>query len=321
MSRIKYKYNPETLSYDKVHISLRDTLRRIALFVAGSLVLGVMYFGLFSSVFITPKEQRLAQELDKLQLNYKVVSQRVDQMVKMLGDMEQRDDNVYRTVYELDPIPQSIRLAGFGGVNRYEVLNGYNNSDLMITVSQKVDKLTKQVYVQSKSYDELIDRAKNQEQVLASRPAIQPIDNKDLTRTASGFGMRKHPVFGDMRMHNGMDFTSPTGTDIYVTGNGVVEQVGYSGGFGNRVIVNHGFGYKTIYAHMSKFTVKEGDYVTRGQVVGKVGSTGTSTAPHLHYEVHKNDRVVNPMNYYNDDLTPEDFAMMVDLATSGAVLE
>ncbi|MDR0713457.1 MAG: M23 family metallopeptidase [Bacteroidales bacterium] len=321
MAKIKYRYNPELLSFDKVSTNWRDVLKRAILFLVSSLMLGIVYFVFLSSFFTSPKQLKVLQELDRMTFNYKILIQRVDQMTKILNGMEQRDDNIYRTVYELDPVPQSIRQAGFGGVNRYEVLNGYEHSELMIQVNQKVDKLAKQVYIQSKSYDELIERARNQEQMLAARPAIQPIDNKDLTRTASGFGMRFHPIYKVWRFHNGMDFTAPTGTDIYVTGDGVVTQVGFSGGFGNRVVVDHGFGYKTIYAHMSKFAVKAGDVVKRGQVVGFVGSTGDSTAPHLHYEVHKNNTVVNPMYYYNDDLSPEEFALMVELSNSGEVYE
>ncbi|MDR1668114.1 MAG: M23 family metallopeptidase [Bacteroidales bacterium] len=321
MARIKYKYNQELLSFDKVNIGWRNGLKRVMLFMFVSIMLGIIYFVVLSSFFTTPKQLRLSQELDRMIFNYRILSQQVDQMTKTLNGMEQRDDNIYRTVYELNPVPQSIRRAGFGGVNRYDVFNGYEHSELMIQVNQKIDKLTKQMYIQSKSYDELIESARNQEQMLASRPAIQPIDNKDLTRTASGFGWRIHPIYKDLRFHNGMDFTAPTGTDIYVTGDGTVTQVGYSGGFGNRIIVEHGFGYKTIYAHLSKFAVRPGDVVKRGQVIGFVGNTGDSTAPHLHYEVHKNGTVVNPMYYYNDDLSPEEFALMVELSNAGEVYE
>jgi murein DD-endopeptidase MepM/ murein hydrolase activator NlpD len=283
--------------------------------------LGLVSISILSTFYGTPKEQTLSRELDQVIFNHKRLSQRMDQMSKLLGDMQQRDDNVYRTVFELDPISPSVRQAGFGGINRYEVLEGYSNSELMIQVSKKVDQLTKQIYVQSKSYDELIDRAKNQEQMLATRPAIQPIDNKDLTRTASGYGMRIHPIQQIPIFHHGMDFTASVGTEIYVTGDGVVTDVGYSGGFGNRVTVDHGFGYKTIYAHMSKFSTKVGDVVKRGQVIGLVGNTGDSTGPHLHYEVHKNGQTVNPVNYYYDDLSPEEFALIVDLANAGKMYE
>lgn len=321
MASVKYRYNPESLSYDRVGVSVRRVVTRTLLFLGVPLSLGLVSISILSTFYGTPKEQTLSRELDQVIFNHKRLSQRMDQMSKLLGDMQQRDDNVYRTVFELDPISPSVRQAGFGGINRYEVLEGYSNSELMIQVSKKVDQLTKQIYVQSKSYDELIDRAKNQEQMLATRPAIQPIDNKDLTRTASGYGMRIHPIQQIPIFHHGMDFTASVGTEIYVTGDGVVTDVGYSGGFGNRVTVDHGFGYKTIYAHMSKFSTKVGDVVKRGQVIGLVGNTGDSTGPHLHYEVHKNGQTVNPVNYYYDDLSPEEFALIVDLANAGKMYE
>ncbi|MDR1865364.1 MAG: M23 family metallopeptidase [Bacteroidales bacterium] len=321
MAQVKYKYNPESLSYDKIERSAKGVAKRMLFFVTASLTLGVVYIIILSLFFVTPKEKKLLNDLDHITVNYKMLDQRMDQMLKVVNDMQQRDDNIYRTVFELEPIPQSIRQAGFGGINRYESLEGFVNSPLMIRTNKFIDKLTKQVYVQSKSYDELIDRVKNQEQMLAARPAIQPIDNRDLKKTASGYGMRIHPIHKDLRFHNGMDFAAPVGTDIYVTGDGVVTQTGYSGGLGNRIIVNHGFGYKTVYGHLSGFAVREGDAVKRGQVIGYVGNTGDSTGPHLHYEVHKNDQIVNPINYYYEDLSPEEFALIVDMASKGAIYD
>ncbi|MDR2037928.1 MAG: M23 family metallopeptidase [Bacteroidales bacterium] len=321
MAKIRYRYNPESLSYDKVKTSVKSTVIKALTFIGISLVIVATYIVGLSSFLSTPKEKALSHELNRVTFNYKILQQRVDQIDLTLSDMQQRDDNIYRTVFELDPIPQSIRQAGIGGVNRYEALEGYINSGLMIDMSTKVDKITRQMYVQSKSYDELIERIKNRELILATKPAIQPIDNKDLKRTASGYGWRTHPIYKDRRFHHGMDFTAPTGTDIYATGDGRVTAVGYNGGLGNRVIVDHGFGYETVYAHMSKFSVKVGDVVKRGQVIGYVGNTGDSTGPHLHYEVHKSGRSVNPVNYYYEDLSPEEYALILDLANSGEMYD
>jgi murein DD-endopeptidase MepM/ murein hydrolase activator NlpD len=321
MAKIKYRYNPETLSYDRVIVSSREKLIKWGVLFLTSFVIFIAYFFLYSYIYETPKERALTYELENLKLNYQILSQSLDNVNEILSNVQQRDDNIYRTVLESDPIPLSIRLAGFGGVNRYEPLEGYENSKLMVDVTEHADRIRNQLYIQSISYDELIERAKNQELMLLTRPAIQPISNKDLTRTASGFGYRMHPILKTVRFHNGMDFTAPTGTDIYATGDGKVTDVGVSGGFGNRVIIDHGFGYQTIYAHMHTFKVKPGEEVKRGQVIGTVGDTGLSTAPHLHYEVHKNGAVVNPINYYYQDLTPEEYAKITRLASDGNMFD
>ncbi len=322
MAKIRYRYNPDSLSYDKVTTSIKRTLIKAFTFFTATLAMAVVYYIIYSHFFDTPKERIQARELDQMEFFVtKVVNQRLDQMEVVLEDMQQRDDNIYRTVFEAEPIPQSVRQAGFGGVNRYESLEGYSNSDLMIETNKRIDKIAKQMYIQSKSYDELIDKAKNQEQMLLSRPAIQPVSNKDLKRTASGYGWRMHPIYKTMKFHDGMDFTAPTGTDIYATGDGEVTEVGVSGGYGNRIIVDHGFGYQTLYGHMDAFKVKVGDKVKRGQIIGLVGNTGVSSGPHLHYEVHKNGKVVNPVSYYYNDLTPEEYARILDLANVGKTFD
>ncbi len=322
MAKSKYRYNPDLLSYDKITTSVKNTLIKGFTFFTATLAMAVLYYIIYSHFFDTPKERIQAREIEQMKFFIgKVVDQRLNQIETVLDDMQQRDDNIYRTVFESEPIPQSVRQAGFGGVNRYEALEGYSDAALMIETNKRIDKITKQMYIQSKSYDELIERAKNQEQILATRPAIQPIANKDLTRTASGYGWRMHPIYRTMKFHDGMDFTAPTGTDIYATGDGEVVQVGNSGGYGNRVVVEHGFGYQTLYAHMSAFKVKVGEKVKRGQVIGLVGNTGLSTAPHLHYEVHKNGKAVSPVNYYYNDLAPEEYAMILDLANVGKTFD
>lgn len=321
MAKVKYQYNPETLSYDKVSVSPKEKILKWGtLFVASILISGA-YFFVYSRLYETPKERTLNHQLENIKLNYQILSQDLDHMDEVLSNMQQRDDNIYRVVLESEPIPLSVRQAGFGGVNRYKDLEGFSNSDIMIDATRRTDVILKQLCIQSKSYDELIEKAMNKEQMLLTRPAIMPISNKDLTRTASGFGFRVHPILKTVRFHNGMDFTAPTGTDIYATGDGKVTDVGYSGGFGNRVVIDHGFGYQTIYAHMHSFKAKVGDEVKRGQIIGTVGNTGLSTAPHLHYEVHKNGKVLNPINFYYEDLTPEEYAKITQLASEGKTFD
>ncbi len=315
MAQIKYRYNPDSLSYDKVSTSFTTKLLITLSYVSVVLFCAVLLNIAYSSVFDTPKEKRMKRENRQLLLQYEILNKRFDRVEKVLTDIQDRDDNIYRTIFNAEPIPQSVRDAGFGGVNRYESLAGYNNAGIVIETARRLDKLTKKVYVQSKSYDEIIKLALNKEEQLVRLPAIQPIANKDLTRTASGWGYRIHPIYKIRKFHYGMDFTAPTGTDIYATANGVVELVRTSRrGYGNRIVIDHGFGYKTLYAHLHGVNVREGQKVKRGDVIGTVGSTGLSTAPHLHYEVHLNGKKVNPVNYYFNDLSPGEYDRMIELS-------
>jgi murein DD-endopeptidase MepM/ murein hydrolase activator NlpD len=270
---------------------------------------------IFYQFFDSPKEKRLKLEIQNLTSQYKVINDDMKQVEKVLDEIQERDDNIYRVIFEADPIPNSIRKQGFGGINRYEKLLGLSNSELMINTSKKIDQLTKQLYLQSKSFDEVIDLAKNKSNMLASIPAIQPVANKDLKRMASGYGYRIHPIYKTRKMHYGMDFSAKTGTEIYATGDGVISKVKKSKrGYGNYVKVNHGFGYETLYAHMSKYIVKKGQRVKRGEVIGYVGNSGISTAPHLHYEVRKDNKKINPMNFYYNDLSPEEYEKMLEIS-------
>jgi murein DD-endopeptidase MepM/ murein hydrolase activator NlpD len=234
------------------------------------------------------------------------------QISNVLNDIQQRDDNIYRVIFEADPIPKSIREAGFGGVNRYAKLEGYSNSDLVIETATKLDKISKKLYVQSKSYDKIIEMAKNKQKYFSCIPAIAPISDNALIRFASGFGFRIHPIYKTRKMHTGIDLTAPTGTKIYATGDGKVVKAGLSkGGYGQRVIIDHDYGYKTVYAHLSKIIVRRGQKINRGELIGLVGSTGVSTAPHLHYEVRRYNKPVNPINYYFNDITPSEYDKMI----------
>ena len=236
-------------------------------------------------------------------------------MIKVLADMQNSDDNIYRTIFEAEPLNYSVREAGFGGSNRYKELEKMENSKMVLLTAKRLDILTRKVVVQSKSYDDLVKMAVNKEKMLTSIPAIQPIANKDLERTASGWGYRIHPIYKIRKFHYGIDFTAPTGTEIYVTGDGVVEKIDRSQrGYGNSIIINHGYGIKTIYGHMNAFNVKQGQKVKRGDVIGFVGNTGLSTAPHLHYEVERNGEKVNPINYFFNDLTADEYDRMIDIS-------
>jgi murein DD-endopeptidase MepM/ murein hydrolase activator NlpD len=316
MPKTKYKFNHETLSYDKVRLGLKQTfLRFLGIFVA-SLFLAGIYGIIFSSIFDSPKEKALKRELEQLTLQYDLMNREMDNVEKVLGHLQETDDNLYRTIFEAEPVPSSYRKGGIGGVNRYEELEGFSNSELVIETAKRLDKIRKKIYIQSQSFDELIAYAKEKEKMLACIPAIQPLSNKDLKRTASGFGYRIHPIYKILKFHAGMDFTAPTGTDIYATGNGVVTDVKSTHrGLGNHIVVDHGFGYQTVYAHMDAFNVRKGQKVSRGDIIGFVGNTGLSVAPHLHYEVKVNGRNVDPSLYYFNDLTPEEYDRMLEISS------
>lgn len=280
--------------------------------VFASIILFVAY-----TFFDSPKEIALKRENEQLKLQYTVINKDVAQIKNVLSNIIHRDNNIYRVIFEAEPISKDVREAGVGGVNRYIGLEGYKFSELVINTRKTIDNISQKLYIQSKSFDEIVELAKQKEELLQSIPAIQPITNEDLTRVASGFGYRIHPIHKIRKMHTGMDFTAPTGTQIYATGDGVIESVKKSKrGYGNHVVIKHQFGYKTRYAHMSRFNVKKGQKVKRGDVIGFVGNTGSSTGPHLHYEVEKDDRKVNPYNYYFNDLTPEEFDRMIELSSS-----
>ena len=318
MAKQKYKFNPETLNYDLIDLSFKKKALKFFPHFGGSVLVAVLMVYTFYNFVDSPKVKNLKRENKQYQVQYTLLNNQLKQVENVLDDIQYRDDNIYRTVFEAEPIPNDVRKAGFGGVNRYKDLEGYYNSKILISTKKRLDIILKQLYVQSKSYDEVMEMAKNKEEMMASIPAIIPISNKDLKRIASYFGMRFHPMLKYLRMHNGMDFTAPRGTDIHVSGNGKVIKVKksrYKRGYGNMIVVDHGFGYKTVYAHLYKILVKEGQEVKRGETIGLVGSTGLSMAPHLHYEVRKNNRAVNPINFYSDDITPEEYNEMIRLSS------
>ena len=316
MARTRYRYNAESLSFDKIRLGFQAVLLRLFAYFIGSVIIAIIYGLVFAMFIDSPKEKALKREIEQLTIQYELMNKDMDNVEKILGNLEQTDDNLYRTIFEAEPIPASLRNGGLGGVNRYKELEGYDNSEIVVETAKKLDKIRKKVYVQSKSFDNLIVLAREKEEMLSCIPAILPISNKDLTRTASGWGLRVHPIYKIIKFHYGMDFTAPTGTDIYVTGDGVVESVLSSRrGYGNHITVDHGFGYKTIYAHLDHFNVKPGQRVRRGDIIGFVGSTGMSLAPHLHYEVELNGVKVDPANYYFNDLSPQEYERMIEIAS------
>jgi murein DD-endopeptidase MepM/ murein hydrolase activator NlpD len=316
MPNSRYKFNPESLSFDKIKLGFRAVLMRSLAYLVASILIALIYYIIFAIFFDSPKEKALLREIEQLTLQYDLIQRDMSDLEKVIGQLQETDDNLYRTIFEAEPIPATLREGGVGGVNRYKELEGYNKSDIVIETTKRLDKIRKKIYIQSKSFDDLIVLANKKEEMLGAIPAILPISNKDLIRTASGYGPRVHPIYKIIKFHSGMDFTAPLGTEIYATGNGVIAYVNSSKrGLGNHIIINHGYGYSTIYAHLDSFNVRSGQKVERGDVIGFVGNTGLSVASHLHYEVKLNGRNVDPVNYYFNDLTPEEYERMIEIAS------
>ena len=313
MSKVKYYYDSETLSYRKIEKKKGRKLGIILLSLLGTLLAGFLVFLVYINLpyVETPKEKSLKRELANMELQYELLNKKMAEAENVLSEVAERDNNLYRVYFEANPIPEEQRKAGFGGVNRYKNLEGFDNSKLIINTSERLDILTKQIVVQSRSLDEVSQLAEEKEQLLAAIPAIQPVKNEDLTRMASGYGYRTDPFTKARKFHYGMDFTSPRGTPVYASGHGVVSRADNNAtGYGNHIRIDHGYGYESLYAHLYKYNVRKGQRVKRGDLIGFVGSTGRSEAPHLHYEVFKDDERINPINFYYGNLTPEEFAEM-----------
>ncbi len=315
MAKTKYFFNEKTLSYEEIRLSRGQKLFRFFLFFFSTVALTAVFVFILFNFFDSPKELMLKREIAEYSLQYHIMNDRLDKMQNVMNELENRDDNIYRVIFDAEPIPKSVRQAGLGGVDRYANLEGFNESKLLIKTAKKLDKLTSEIYVQSKSFDEVFAMARNKEKMLASIPAIQPIRNIDMRRISSYFGYRIDPFYKVKKFHEGLDFSAPKGTPVHVTGDGrVVRVIRSNRGYGNEILVDHGFGYMTRYAHLSAFKVKKGQYVKRGQVIGLVGDTGKSTAPHLHYEVIKNHHPINPIDFFFNDLTPVEYSKMVALS-------
>ena len=317
MAKVKYYYDSDTLSYRKIAYKKGRKIKIFVLSFLGMLLSGFLLLIIYLNIpyIETPKEKVLKRELVNMDLQFELLNKKMGQAQRVLSEIEERDNAIYRVYFEANPISEEQRKAGFGGVNRYKNLEGFDNSNLIISTSKKIDILTKQIVVQSKSLDEIAILAEEKEKLLKAIPTIQPVKNEDLTRMASGYGYRSDPFTKARKFHKGMDFTAPRGTPIYATGNGVVKRAdSRSSGYGRHVRIDHGFGYVSLYAHLYKYAVKKGQKVKRGDLIGFVGSTGRSQAPHLHYEIFKDKKNLNPINFYYGDLSPEEFAELLKVA-------
>jgi murein DD-endopeptidase MepM/ murein hydrolase activator NlpD len=316
MANTKYKFNPESLSFDRIRLGARSLFLRLLAYIIGSVIIAVMYSFIFALFIDSPKEKALKREIAQLTLQYELINREMGNLEKVIGHLQETDDNLYRTIFGAEPLPTTLRQGGVGGVNRFNELEGFNNSRIVIETTKRLDAIRKRIYVQSKSFDDLIMLAKEKETMLRSIPAIIPISTKDLTRIASGFGLRIHPVYKISKFHAGMDFTAPLGTEIYAAGDGTISSVNSNRrGMGNFIVIDHGFGYSSTYAHLDSFAVRSGQKVHRGDVIGFVGNTGMSVAPHLHYEVKLNNTNVDPVNYFFNDLTSAEYETMIEIAS------
>lgn len=312
----KYKINPDTLALEQVEHGLRYWLRQTGIYLFGGIIIGILFLFLFLYFFPSPREKQFIREKEALESSLEVLNRQVDQMQIVMSDLQQRDDNLYRVLFGAEPIPLAIRQGTQRKIDYYEQISRMSNSQLAGELTLKVDMLEKELYTQAKSYDEILEMTKTQEIRMENIPAIQPVMNKDLKRVASGYGMRIDPVYHVRRFHQGMDFTAPTGTEIFATGNATVKFSGWKQGYGNTVILDHGFGYETLYAHLYKSLVRKGQKVRRSDIIALVGNTGKSTGPHLHYEVRLNGKPIDPRNYYFYDLSPEEYDQMIQLSNN-----
>ncbi|MCZ8090820.1 M23 family metallopeptidase [Flavobacterium sp.] len=315
--KVKYYFDTESLAYRKIKPKLSKKLGYIGLFLLSSALFGFLCFVVLLNTpfFETPKDRLQAREIETMKLRYSILNKKMEQIDEVLESIEERDNNIYRAYFNTSPIPTEQRKAGFGGVNRYKELEGFNNSELVINTSKRVDVISKELAIQSKSLDEILALAKQKNKLLAAIPAIQPVKNEQLKRMASGFGYRSDPFTKARKMHQGMDFTAPTGTPIFATGDGIVKRAdNTASGYGNHIVIQHGYGYETLYGHLSKYKCKAGQRVKRGDIIGYVGSTGRSEAPHLHYEVHKDGKPVNPINFYYGNISAAEYSIISKLA-------
>ena len=318
MSKTKYYFDKDNLEFIPIKRTNLNKLYNLLLFLISSIIFGgFITVLLLNTEFIdTPQELIQSREIKNYELQLKVLNKKLEQVESTLANVEKRDNNLYRVYFEASPIPEAQRKMGFGGINRYDYLNGYENSDLIIGTTERIDILTKELVIQSKSLDEIELLAKNKESLLSSIPTIQPISNIDLKRMASGFGWRTDPFTKKRKRHWGMDFSAERGSPIYATGDGEISRAdNRAAGFGNHVRIDHGFGYISIYAHMDKISIRKGNKVKRGDIIGYVGSSGRSVAPHLHYEITKDGKKINPINFYYVNLSPGEFDTLITQAS------
>jgi len=317
MKKIKYYYNTITLRYEKLETPLRVKLLRVLGFIAASVVSAIIIVSIAFKYVASPAEKNLQRKYEIAEEKYDILNEQVGKLQQQMADLEKRDNNVYRVIFEANPIPDSARAKAMEKQKEIQLVQGMDQSDLTGAIASTLNNLTQRIAFQTKSFDEIGGFIKNKEVLLACTPAIQPVSNKDLSRIASGFGYRIDPVYKTVKMHAGLDFAAPQGTPIYATANGTVVTGGNTGnGYGNHVVINHGYGYETLYGHMVRVKVHPGQKVKRGEIIGWVGSTGKSTGPHCHYEVHKNGQHLDPVYFFYNDLTPEQYDRLLKLAAS-----
>ena len=316
MKNTNYKYNPNTLNYEEINLTLWDKFKRLSYYLIASVVVSVLIlsFSFYNIKSFIQKEA--AKENQSLRQEISVFNKDLNLILEVLNDIQNKDDNIYRAIFEADHYPDHKRKLGTGGNPiKFKKYENIEYGELVVEIVQKLELIEKKLSSQSRSFDEVFEITKEKQKMLKAIPSIQPINNRDLTRIASGFGMRMHPIYKILKMHQGMDFTAPVGTEIYATGDGTVEKVGWTGGYGKTILINHGYGYKTRYAHCSKFKCKKGQKVKRGDHIGYVGNTGQSTGPHLHYEVFKNKRQINPVNFFFNDLSHEEYDKVIEISS------
>lgn len=314
MKKVYYEYDIQRRVFKRIYPTLGQRFRTYIRSTLGIILLGGLAFLIFYIFIPTPSIDELREENTRLLSQYQVLSRQVDGALDVLHGIEQRDDNLYRVLLESEPVSEYIRQAGYSGTNRYAGLMDMTNSNLVVNISQRVDLLEKRLYIQSKSFDDVVALYRDNAKRIDCIPSIMPIANKDLKSTASGYGYRMDPIYHVPKFHSGMDFTCDTGTPVYATGNGKVIYAKWMTGYGNCIDIDHGFGYVTRYAHLSRLDVRVGQTVARGEVIGKAGSTGKSTGPHVHYEVMINGVNVNPVNYYFMDLNDEEYDEMIQMS-------
>lgn len=320
--KVYYRYNSQNLTYERIYPSLKDKVLTVFRHLLSGIIVGVVSLVGFIYFVGTPwgEEQKKNDRLKDAQ--YELLSKRMDEAIDVLKDIQQRDDNLYRAIFHADPIPPSIRNSGAGGTGRYDYLSELSSADLIIDATKKIDYISRQLYIQSNSFDDVLELAKTQKDRLQHIPSIQPVSDRYLKQLASGYGTRIDPIYGTARFHAGMDFSANIGTPVYATANGTVVQADWQQGYGKCIIVDHGYGYETLYAHLDDYKVRIGQKVVRGEQIGMVGNTGKSTGPHLHYEVHVKGQPDNPAKYYFMDLSPEEYDKMLrQAANHGQVMD
>lgn len=315
MAKVKYRFNPNTLKFDKISIPIHKRFAKVAAHLTVNICLAAIITLVYSFFYDTPKEKIFKREIGEILFKYDILKRKINGIDGQLAHIQKRDNRIYRAIFEVDTVPASLREGGYGGSNKYIQFEKYQNADVLIDVSGLIDRITWKVYIQSKSFDEVVELAKNKDKMVDCTPAIQPLSVKELVRISDDFGIRTDPFNKQRTMHQGVDFTGPRGVPIYATGDGVVIEAGYSfNGYGNQIIIDHGFGYKTRYAHLDQVDTEQYSKVKRGQVIGTLGNTGKSTGPHLHYEVLLRNKPIDPMNYFND-MTSEEYDEMIRNAT------